>query len=63
MAKESERGIVSIETIKKVNQDLIETINSVLDIQRKGKEERLAAESELTAIESELKQTLLSIRQ
>lgn len=63
VAKESERGIVSIETVKKVNQDLIETINGVLDIQRKGREERLAAESELTAIESELKQTLLSIRQ
>ena len=36
-----------METIKKVNQDLKETINQVLEIQRKGKEERLAAESEL----------------
>ncbi len=62
VAKESERAIVSMETIKKVNQDLIETITGVLEIQRKGKEERLAAESELVAIESELKQTLLAIR-
>lgn len=62
VAKESERGIVSIETIKKVNQDLIETINQVLDIQKKGKEERLAAESELVSIETELKQTLVAIR-
>lgn len=62
VAKESERGIVSMETIKKVNQDLIETINQVLEIQRKGKEERLTAESELTSIETELKQTLIAIR-
>ena len=63
VAKESERGIVSIETIAKVNQDLIETINGVLEIQRKGKEERLAAEAELVLIESELKRTLVSIKQ
>ncbi len=62
VAKESERGIVSMETIKKVNQDLIETINGVLEIQRKGKEERLAAEVELANIETELKQTLMSVR-
>lgn len=62
VAKESERGIVSMETIKKVNQDLIETINGVLEIQKKGKEERLAAESELASIESELKKTLISVK-
>lgn len=62
IAKESERGIVSIETVKKVNQDLIETINQVLEIQRKGKEERQAAEAELATIESELKQALVSIK-
>lgn len=62
VAKESERGIVSIETVKKVNQDLIETINQVLEIQRKGKEERMAAESELVVIESELKQVLISAK-
>ncbi len=62
VAKESERGIVSMETIKKVNQDLIQTINGVLEIQRKGKEERLAAEVELANIETELKQTLMSVR-
>lgn len=62
VAKESERGIVSIETVKKVNQDLIETITQVLEIQKKGKAERVSAESELAAIESELKQTLISLK-
>jgi uncharacterized protein YaaN involved in tellurite resistance len=62
IAKESERGIVSIETIKKTNQDLIETITGVIEIQRKGKEDRLVAESEIAQIENELKQTLLGIK-
>lgn len=62
ISKESERGIVSIETVKKVNQDLIDTINGVLEIQRKGKEERLAAEIELATIESELKHTLVALK-
>jgi uncharacterized protein YaaN involved in tellurite resistance len=62
IAKESERGIVSIETIKKTNQDLIETLTGVIEIQRKGKEERVAAESEIALIENELKQTLLGMK-
>lgn len=62
IARESERGIVSIETIKKTNQDLIEAITGVIEIQRKGKEERVAAESEIALIENELKQTLLGLK-
>ncbi len=62
IAKESERGIVSIDTIKKTNQDLIEAITGVIEIQRKGKEERLAAETEIAQIENELKQTLLGMK-
>lgn len=62
VSKESERGIVSIETIRKVNQDLIDTINGVLEIQKKGKEERQAAETELSAIENELKKTLIALK-
>ncbi len=62
IAQESEKGIVSIETIKKTNQDLIEAITGVIEIQRKGKEERLAAESEIAVIENELKQTLLGMK-
>lgn len=62
VAKESERGIISVETIKKTNQDLIETITGVIAIQEKGKEERLAAEAEIAHIENDLKQTLLGIK-
>lgn len=62
IARESERGIVSIETIKKTNQDLIEALTGVIEIQRKGKEERVAAETEIALIENELKQTLLGMK-
>jgi len=59
VARESERAIVSIETVRKTNENLIATINEVLDIQRKGSEERAAAEQELNKIEGDLKQALL----
>ena len=62
IARESERGIVSIETIQKTNNDLIETINGVLEIQKNGSQERLAAETELIRMEGELKQALLAAR-
>ncbi|MCL2236120.1 MAG: toxic anion resistance protein [Defluviitaleaceae bacterium] len=59
VAEASQRGIVSVETIQVVNNNLIETINSVLDIQQKGTENRRSAEVELTKIEADLKQALL----
>ncbi|MBE6011491.1 toxic anion resistance protein [Anaeropeptidivorans aminofermentans] len=62
VAKESEEGIVSIDTIKKTNQDLIDTINGILEIQEKGRQDRIAAEAELYNIEQELKQALLATK-
>lgn len=60
VAKENERGIVDIETLKKVNIDLITTIDETLRIQKEGHEKRMLAEKELLTIENELKQKLVS---
>jgi uncharacterized protein YaaN involved in tellurite resistance len=62
VAKENERGIVDIETLKKVNADLISTIEDVLKIQEEGKRKRGEAEIELTRMEAELKQKLKDTR-
>ena len=61
-AKESERGIVDIETLKATNESLISTLDEVMKIQQVGKEKRRTAEVELNRIENELKQKLLEIR-
>ena len=61
-AKESERGIVDIETLKATNQSLISTLDEVMKIQEDGRAKRRAAEQELSQIENELKQKLLSMR-
>ncbi len=61
-AKETERGIVDIETVKKVNEDLISTIEETITIQKEGRERRKLAETELMEIENRLKQTLLAHR-
>jgi len=58
-AKESERGIVDIETLKHTNETLISTLDEVLVIQKEGKERRVAAEQELAQIETQLKEKLL----
>ncbi|WP_283169903.1 toxic anion resistance protein [Curtanaerobium respiraculi] len=58
-AKESERGIVDIETLRHTNEQLIGTLDEVMQVQREGREKRLAAEAELSAIEGQLKQKLL----
>ena len=60
-AKESERGIVDIETLQHTNLRLIETLDEVLKIQNDGKARRQQAEAELGKIEGELKQKLLEI--
>ncbi len=57
--KESERGIIDIETIKHTNEQLISTMDEVLRIQSEGKEKRRNAEQELSQIEHELKMKLL----
>jgi uncharacterized protein YaaN involved in tellurite resistance len=59
VARESERSIVDVETLKKVNQDLIETIEETLRIHSEGREKRQAAQQELTQIEAKLRDTLL----
>ena len=61
-AKESERGIVDIETLQHTNQQLISTLDEVLQIQTEGAQRRAAAEVELRRIEGELKQKLLQAR-
>lgn len=61
-AKEAERGIVDIETIKHTNEQLIETLDEVLTIQTEGVTKRREAESELVRIENELKSKLLESR-
>ena len=58
-AKEAERGIVDIETLKNTNQTLIAAMDEIMQIQTEGKEKRRAAEGELAQIENELKQKLL----
>ena len=62
-AKESERGVVEIETLQYTNQSLIETLEEVAQIQAEGRQKRQAAEAELARIEGELKDKLLDIRQ
>jgi len=60
-AKESERGIVDIETLQKTNESLISTFDEMMNIQREGREKRRAAEAEMYRLEGELKQKLLQI--
>lgn len=62
VAKEAERGIVDIETLKKTNQELIATLDEVRQIQDDGRARRAQAEQELGKIEGELKQKLLDMR-
>ncbi len=59
-AKENERGIVDVETVKKVNDDLVSTIEETIKIQQDGRQKRANAEKELLAIEQRLKETLLN---
>lgn len=61
-AKESERGIVDIETLKMTNESLISTLDEVLKIQEEGRQKRKEAEAELNRIENELKNKLLAMR-
>ena len=60
-AKEAERGIVDIETLKETNAKLIQTFDDVMKIQAEGRAKRLAAEGEMLKMENELKYKLLQI--
>ena len=61
-AKEAERGIVEIETLKKTNAELIATLDDVMKIQAEGRTKRQAAETEMAKMEDDLKRKLLQIR-
>ena len=63
VARESERGIVDLETLKKDNDDLISTIEETIQIQREGRAARQSAEAELAGIEQKLKDALLTAAQ
>ena len=62
IAKESEKGIVEIETVVYANNQLIDSLDEVVKIQEEGRAKRIAAENELAQIEAQLKQKLLDIR-
>ncbi len=62
IARESERGIVDIETLKHTNEELIKTFDEVMQIQREGREKRAEAEVEMRRIEGELRDKLLEIQ-
>lgn len=61
-AKESERGIVDIDTLRQTNESLISTLDEVLRIQTEGRQKRKEAEAELQNIEEQLKNKLLKLR-
>lgn len=61
-ARESERGIVDMETLISTNESLISTIDEVMKIQAEGRQKRLEAETRLTELEEQLKQKLLSVK-
>lgn len=60
-AKESERGIVDIETLKHTNENLISTFDEIMNIQKEGHQKRMEAEAEMNRLEEELKKKLLEI--
>ena len=61
-AKESERGIVDIETLKATNESLINTLDEVMRIQSEGRQKRKEAEAEMVRLEGELKGKLLQLQ-
>ena len=61
-ARETQRGVVDIETLQQTNKSLIETLDELNKIQSEGRAKRQAAEQELTRIEDELKQKMMEIR-
>ena len=60
-AKESERGIVDLETLKQTNMTLISTLDEVMKIQEDGRQKRRAAEAELTQLEQDIKNKMLEM--
>lgn len=62
IAEESEKAIVNVETLQKTNQDIIETLDKVLEVHKAGREKRIEAEKQLLTIEQELKTKMLEIK-
>ena len=60
-AREAERGIIDLETLKQTNQSLMDTLNEVMRIQEEGRTKRIAAEQELATMEVSLKKKLLEV--
>ena len=60
-AKESERGLVDMETLKQTNQSLISTLDEVMKIQEDGRQKRAAAEVELVQLENDIKKKMLEL--
>ena len=61
-AREAERSVVDIQTLQHTNEQLISTLDEVMNIQREGAQKRREAEAELGRIEGQLKQKLLELR-
>ena len=62
IAKESERGIIDLESLKKINGDLIQTLEETIKVQSEGRQKRKAAEVELVKMETDLKSKLMEIK-
>jgi uncharacterized protein YaaN involved in tellurite resistance len=62
IARETERGVVDLETLKKVNAELVATLEETISIQEEGRQRRAAAEQELAGMERELREKLLALR-
>jgi len=61
ITRESERGVVDIETLTHTNAELIATLDDIAAIQKEGRDKRIAAEAELGRIEAELKSKLIGV--
>jgi uncharacterized protein YaaN involved in tellurite resistance len=62
VGREVERGIVDVETLRKVNADLVATLEETISIQEEGRARRLEAEGEIGQLQTELRQKLLELR-
>ena len=62
IAQESEKAIIDIETLRKTNKDIVDTLESVIKIHEEGRAKRVEAEKELVAIEKELKDKMVELK-
>ncbi|HEY5388168.1 MAG TPA: toxic anion resistance protein, partial [Thermoleophilia bacterium] len=62
VGREVERGVVDVETLRKVNDDLVATLEETIRIQEEGRAKRLDAEGEIERLQTELRQKLIELR-